>query len=89
MTYFLCVPQDIFDSSQISKGRFWMKEIPEMRALTIFKFALKKSVLKIILGFRTTLGHCTPATGMKKGNDCGQTLSLIRTYTYYANMVSV
>lgn len=42
VAYFLPVPQDIFDSSQASRGHFWLKENPEMRILFIPKFALKK-----------------------------------------------
>lgn len=42
VAYFLPVPQDIFDSSQASKGHFWPKENSEMRALFIPKSALKK-----------------------------------------------
>lgn len=44
VAYFLLVPQDIYDSAQVCRGHFWLREVPDMGVLSTPDAALKRQV---------------------------------------------
>ena len=44
VAYFLLVPQDVYDSSQVCRGHFWLRKVPDIGVLSTPNVALSRQV---------------------------------------------